>query len=85
MCLEKLRSTIWFIQVQPGPRVRGADQRCLRCIAGHGDTRGPPILTNARLSNEALDLVTVLEGLGQGLEDDARYAFLFFFFVISRL
>lgn len=62
--------------VQSNRRVCAADERLLGVMVRHGDTWRPAILVDTRLANEAFYLVTIRQGLAQGLEDHGSHTLL---------
>lgn len=59
--LEELGTVLCTSQVQTGLCVGAFDQSLLRRRAGHGDAAGGTVLVDARLADNALDVVAVFQ------------------------
>ena len=63
MRLKELAPILALRNVKSGPVIDGPDQRLLRGVAGHCDTRCAAVLVKARFSDDTVNLVAVAQRL----------------------
>lgn len=76
VCLKELAAVLCVLSIKTSPGVRLADQRLLRDVTWHRDTRRPPVLVDARLADDTLDVVAVEQRLAERLQDYRGHTFL---------